>query len=54
MAPTEVLAGQHFRSMAALLGPFGAVPYLRHLDRPANGPQGSLFEVATGSRRRRA
>jgi len=44
MAPTEVLAGQHFRSMAALLGPFGAVPYLRHLDRPANGPQGSLFE----------
>jgi len=28
MAPTEVLAGQHFRSMAALLGPFGAVPYL--------------------------
>ncbi|MEW6059348.1 MAG: ATP-dependent DNA helicase RecG [Actinomycetota bacterium] len=28
MAPTEVLAGQHLRSMAALLGPFGAVPYL--------------------------
>jgi ATP-dependent DNA helicase RecG len=28
MAPTEVLAGQHFRSMAELLGPFGAVPYL--------------------------
>jgi ATP-dependent DNA helicase RecG len=28
MAPTEVLAAQHFRSMAALLGPFGAVPYL--------------------------
>lgn len=28
MAPTEVLAGQHFRSMAALLGPFGAMPYL--------------------------
>jgi ATP-dependent DNA helicase RecG len=28
MAPTEVLAGQHFRSMTALLGPFGAVPYL--------------------------
>jgi len=29
MAPTEVLAGQHFRSMAALLGPFGAMPYLK-------------------------
>ena len=28
MAPTEVLAGQHLRSVAALLGPFGAVPYL--------------------------
>jgi ATP-dependent DNA helicase RecG len=28
MAPTEVLAGQHLRSMAALLGPLGAVPYL--------------------------
>ncbi len=28
MAPTEVLAGQHFRSIEALLGPFGAVPYL--------------------------
>jgi ATP-dependent DNA helicase RecG len=28
MAPTEVLAGQHFRSMQALLGPFGAVPFL--------------------------
>ncbi|MBI2237886.1 MAG: DEAD/DEAH box helicase, partial [Actinobacteria bacterium] len=26
MAPTEVLAGQHFRSMEALLGPFGARP----------------------------
>jgi len=28
MAPTEVLAGQHLRSIAALLGPIGAVPYL--------------------------
>ena len=28
MAPTEVLAGQHFRSIDALLGPFGAVPFL--------------------------
>jgi ATP-dependent DNA helicase RecG len=28
MAPTEVLAGQHLRSVAALLDPLGAVPYL--------------------------
>ena len=28
MAPTEVLAGQHARSMAALVGPIGARPYL--------------------------
>jgi ATP-dependent DNA helicase RecG len=45
MAPTEVLAGQHFRSMAALLGPFGAIPYLELADAPIDGPQGSLFEV---------
>lgn len=42
MAPTEVLAGQHARSVAELLGPIGAVPYLE----VAEGPQGqpSLFE----------
>ena len=34
MAPTEVLAGQHFQSMAALLGPFGAVPYLESAAMP--------------------
>ncbi|HEX9122998.1 MAG TPA: ATP-dependent DNA helicase RecG [Actinomycetota bacterium] len=28
MAPTEVLAAQHFRSMTSLLTPLGAVPYL--------------------------
>jgi ATP-dependent DNA helicase RecG len=33
MAPTEVLAGQHFRSIEELLGPFGAHPYL-DLSRP--------------------
>ena len=43
MAPTEVLAGQHLRSVAALLGPIGAVPLL---EAPAGGDehdQGSLF-----------
>ena len=45
MAPTEVLAGQHARSVAALLGPVGAVPYLEVADGPARGaPQPSLFE----------
>ena len=43
MAPTEVLAGQHFRSMQELLGPFGAIPYLELANVPG-GPQGSLFE----------
>ena len=43
MAPTEVLAGQHFRSMAALLGPLGAVPYLELADGPAKA-QASLLD----------
>jgi ATP-dependent DNA helicase RecG len=44
MAPTEVLADQHFRSMAALLGPFGAVPYLELAgSRPDENAQPSLL-----------
>ena len=35
MAPTEVLAGQHFRSIEELLGPFGAHPYLDVRPEPA-------------------
>ncbi len=46
MAPTEVLAGQHFRSMTALLGPFGARPYLDVLGERSAGPQGSLLAGA--------
>jgi ATP-dependent DNA helicase RecG len=38
MAPTEVLAGQHARSMAALLGPLGARPFLQAPDAPAHQP----------------
>jgi ATP-dependent DNA helicase RecG len=43
MAPTEVLAGQHLRSAAALLGPIGAAPLLE--GSPGRDPveQGSLF-----------
>ncbi len=46
MAPTEVLAGQHFRSIDALLGPFGAVPFLDLAqERSASDRgQGSLLE----------
>ena len=44
MAPTEVLAGQHFRSFAALLGPFGAIPYLELAGRERS-PQASLLEA---------
>jgi ATP-dependent DNA helicase RecG len=43
MAPTEVLAGQHFRSIAELLGPFGAMLYLELANGPAGG-QASLLE----------
>ncbi len=48
MAPTEVLAGQHARSMEALLGPIGARPYLetRTRARQAADGQGSLLEEA--------
>ncbi len=44
MAPTEVLAGQHFRSMTALLGPLGAAPSLRVAREAGADPaQPSLF-----------
>ena len=41
MAPTEVLAGQHFRSMTALLGPLGARPFI---STSPSGPQPSLLD----------
>jgi ATP-dependent DNA helicase RecG len=45
MAPTEVLAGQHLRSVTALLDGVGASPYLeRAADTPTD--QGSLFGEA--------
>ncbi len=45
MAPTEVLAGQHFRQVETLLGGSGAVPYLE-LASPGsvNAAQGSLLD----------
>ena len=47
MAPTEVLAGQHYRSIASLMRGLGAVPYL-DLASPARPPkdpaQASLLE----------
>ena len=44
MAPTEVLAGQHFRSMASLLSGLGAVPFLNLDPAPKPGPQASLLD----------
>ena len=41
MAPTEVLAGQHFRTVEALLGPIGG----RRAGPGGVGPQASLLEV---------
>jgi len=41
MAPTEVLAGQHFRSMTTLLGPLGARPFL---EAAHSGAQPSLLD----------
>jgi ATP-dependent DNA helicase RecG len=49
MAPTEVLAGQHFRSMAELLGPFGAVAYLELANGPTGG-QASLLDPDASTR----
>jgi len=44
MAPTEVLAGQHARSVATLLDAVGAVPALaRHAAKPGGDAQVSLF-----------
>jgi ATP-dependent DNA helicase RecG len=45
MAPTEVLASQHARSVAALLEGVGAAPFLGGTGRaPASAGQGSLLE----------
>jgi ATP-dependent DNA helicase RecG len=44
MAPTEVLAGQHFRTVEALLGPIGS----RRVGAD-EGPQGSLLEAEAGA-----
>jgi ATP-dependent DNA helicase RecG len=48
MAPTEVLAGQHARSMETLLGPVGARPYLEARTRTARAADGqaSLLDEA--------
>jgi ATP-dependent DNA helicase RecG len=44
MAPTEVLAGQHLRSVSALLAPVGAVPYLDVATSTTSTAQASLLE----------
>ena len=50
MAPTEVLAGQHARSMAALLGPIGARPYLETpTARTVTDGQASLLDEPSDS-----
>ena len=43
MAPTEVLAGQHLRSVTELLAGIGAAPYLERPEDGAATDQGSLF-----------
>jgi len=58
MAPTEVLAGQHAVSVAALLAPVGAVPFLELATRSVDAGQASLLDepvdaagdAATGAR----
>ena len=44
MAPTEVLAGQHFRQVEALLGASRAVPYLELASVTGDPAQGSLLD----------
>ena len=50
MAPTEVLAGQHFRSVQDLLGRMGGVSYLEFASRAAGAPDGqaSLLDTLDG------
>jgi ATP-dependent DNA helicase RecG len=45
MAPTEVLAGQHFRSMTSLLGATGAVPFLELVAASPPAAQASLLDA---------
>ncbi|MGZ8614047.1 MAG: ATP-dependent DNA helicase RecG [Actinomycetota bacterium] len=48
MAPTEVLAGQHFRSVQELLGRIGGVPYLEFAStRPSATPDGQASLLDT-------
>ncbi len=48
MAPTEVLAGQHFRSVQELLGRIGGVPYLEFAStRPRATPDGQASLLDT-------
>ena len=51
MAPTEVLAGQHLRSVAALLEGVGAMAFL---DLAASAGEGRRTGIAAGCARRRA
>jgi ATP-dependent DNA helicase RecG len=46
MAPTEVLAAQHFRTLQALLGSMGARDVLSLPSKEADGAQGNLLEPA--------
>jgi ATP-dependent DNA helicase RecG len=46
MAPTEVLAAQHLRSVSALLEPIGARPFLQDGDAPASAQASLLDEPA--------
>jgi ATP-dependent DNA helicase RecG len=48
MAPTEVLAGQHLRSIAWLLEGVGAVSYLEVAAGRSSPRQGSLLDTAEG------
>jgi ATP-dependent DNA helicase RecG len=61
MAPTEVLAAQHLRSLSALLEPLGAAPFLQAGARtptsqaslldpePADGPPALTYALLTGA-----
>ena len=50
MAPTEVLAAQHHRSVAALLDPIGARPFLDVAEGSGPRAQASLLDEASDAR----
>jgi ATP-dependent DNA helicase RecG len=51
MAPTEILAEQHFRKLVGWLEPLGLTGGLAHRQPQGQGPRAMLAQVASGEAR---